>query len=54
MKSKTAILKRIMGMLCSFLIFISPLFVYEITCVLFWGEPNCPNAFKQSPQPLRD
>ncbi len=48
MKKGKAIFKKPLGTLCSLLVLLAPLAVTNSACFYFWGEPECPDALKES------
>lgn len=44
MKRAKKLLRKPIGLLCSFLISIAPLIVTKTACISFWGEPECPEC----------
>ncbi|MCQ4925361.1 cyclic lactone autoinducer peptide [Tissierella carlieri] len=41
-------MKKLLKRLCNFLVLLAPLAMVNIACLLFWGEPECPDALKSS------
>jgi cyclic lactone autoinducer peptide len=46
MKKEKSINKKPIRILCNMLIALAPVILTETSCVLWWGEPECPDVLK--------